>query len=233
MGYNWTEYWRRKNEFDTSMDVNFKYFLHRLPRHVKLDKTSRVLDIGSGPGHLEDAIHSVVKEIHGVDISERYNADAREKHKEHQNVFFHDLSPVNYLNFPMFDGKKFDVIIVMSVLQYYSNKEEVIHLLKNLVTLSALNAKILLCDLIVQPSAFKEIVEILIEYFKAGKILYALSLFARLRFSKYYQVRKTNGLLVLSEQEWKEIFVQLNLKAEFLKENLTLHSRRKNVLIHM
>jgi 2-polyprenyl-3-methyl-5-hydroxy-6-metoxy-1,4-benzoquinol methylase len=231
MEYNWTEFWRGKNEFDSSMDVNFAYFLKKVTRYVNFDKSTTVLDIGSGPGHLEDAIFDKVKEIHGVDVSERYNADAREKHKHHPNVFFHDLSATDYLNFSMLDGKKFDVVIVMSVLQYYRNREEVVKLLKNLTSLTNAGSKILLCDLIVQQSAFKEIIEILVEYLKAGKILYALSLFFRLRFSKYYQVKKNNDFLILLEQDWKEILSQLNLNGSFINEKLTLHKRRKNILI--
>lgn len=133
----------------------------------------------------------------------------------------------------MLNGKKFDIIIVMSVLQYYKNKEEVVKLLINILSLSVPGSKVLLCDLIVQQSKFKEIIEIMIEYFKAGKIRVALSLFFRLRFSKYYEVKKNNGFLILSEQDWKEILSQLNLKGHFIKEKLTLHKRRKNILINI
>ncbi|MCW3115319.1 MAG: methyltransferase type 12 [Segetibacter sp.] len=231
MENNWTKFWREKNEFDTSMDVNFNYFISRFTRYIKPTKESVILDIGSGPGHLEDAYFDKVKEIHGVDISERYNAAAREKHKDHPNVFFHDLSATDYLNFSMLDGKKFDIIIVMSVLQYYKNKEEVVQLLQKMCSLTRPGSKVLLCDLIVQQSKFNEIIEILLEYLKAGKILVALSLFFRLRFSRYYDVKKNNGFLILTEQDWKHMLAQLNLKGTFIKEKLTLHKRRKNILI--
>jgi SAM-dependent methyltransferase len=233
MKHNWTEFWRGKNEFDRSMDVNFTYFLSRVTKYVSFNKSLNVLDIGSGPGHLEDSIYHKVNEIHGVDVSERYNQNAREKHKDHPNVFFHDLSATDYLNFSMLNGKKFDIIIVMSVLQYYKSKDEVLLLLKNLMPFTTKGSKILLCDLIVQQSAFKEIIEIMIEYLKAGKIIYAVSLFFRLRFSQYYQVKKNNGFLILTEQDWKEILSQLGLKGSFIKEKLTLHKRRKNILIEM
>lgn len=88
MEYNWTEFWRQKNEFDKSMDVNYNYFLHRVTKYINPVKESMVLDIGSGPGHLEDAWFDKVKEIHGVDISERYNAAARENIKLIQMFFF-------------------------------------------------------------------------------------------------------------------------------------------------
>jgi 2-polyprenyl-3-methyl-5-hydroxy-6-metoxy-1,4-benzoquinol methylase len=231
MENNWTGFWREKNEFDKSMDVNFAYFLGRVTTYIKPTKEDVWLDIGSGPGHLEDAYFDKVKEIHGLDVSERYNAAAREKHKTHPNVFFHDLSPSDYLNFSMLNGKKFDVIIVMSVLQYYKNKEEVAKLLQNIRSLTKPGSRVLLCDLIVQPSKLREVFEIMIEYWKAGKILVALSLFFRLRFSKYYNVKKNKGFLILKEQDWKQMLSDLHLKGSFIKEKLTLHKRRKNILI--
>jgi 2-polyprenyl-3-methyl-5-hydroxy-6-metoxy-1,4-benzoquinol methylase len=233
MANNWTQFWRGKNEFDNSMDVNLNYFLNRISKYIRLTNTSTVLDIGSGPGHLEDVYFDKVKEIHGLDVSERYNAAAREKHKNHPNVFFHDLPETDYLNFSSLEEKKFDIIIVMSVLQYYRNKDEVIQLLKNLRDLAAPGCKIALCDLIVQQSRLIEIVEIIFEYLKAGKILYGMSLFFRLRFSNYYKVQKNNLFLILSEQEWNEILVGEKLDYFFIQEKLTLHRRRKNILIQL
>lgn len=231
MGKNWSDFWRHKNEFDDSMQINYQYFLQRLKKYVTPNQASVVLDIGSGPGNLEDAWFDKVKEIHGADISERYNAIAREKHKDHENVFFHDLSVTDYLNFSMLEGKKFSLIIVMSVLQYYNSKEEVVQLLRNIRQLAAPGAKIFLCDIIVQHSMMKELLQVLFEYFRAGKLFSALSLFFRLRFSSYYQFKKNNGFLMLSVEEWNEILGQLQLKAVFLSEPLTLQKSRKNIMI--
>ncbi|MDB5246810.1 MAG: methyltransferase type 12 [Segetibacter sp.] len=233
MSKNWSDFWRQKNEFDNSMGVNYNHFLERVKKYVVPHKESVVLDIGSGPGNLEDAWHDKVKEIHGVDISERYNAIGREKHKDHPNVFFHDLPANDYLNFSMLREKKFDLIIVMSVLQYYRNKEEVVRLLENIRLLTKPKAQILLCDLIVQHSMLKEVFQVFWEYFRAGKFFSALSLFFRLRFSTYYDYKKDNGFLMLSQEEWKKLLAQLHLKATFLDQPLTLQKSRKNILISM
>jgi 2-polyprenyl-3-methyl-5-hydroxy-6-metoxy-1,4-benzoquinol methylase len=231
MSKTWVDFWRQKNEFDNSMQVNYNYFLDRVKKYVTPNKQSLVLDIGSGPGNLEDAWFDQVKEIHGVDISERYNAIGREKHRDHPNVFFHDLPANDYLNFSLVSGKKFDIIIVMSVLQYYRDKEEVVQLLKNIQALAAPGAQILLCDLIIQHSMLKELFQVFLQYFKAGKFFSALSLFYRLRFSSYYEIKKNNGFLMLSTEEWKKILAELHLKAIFLEEPLTLQKSRKNILI--
>ena len=233
MAKDWPDFWRQKNEFDNSMNVNYNYFLQRVEKYVTPDENSMVLDIGSGPGNLEDAWFEKVREIHGVDISERYNTLGREKHKDHPNVFFHDLDAGDYLNFSMLQGKKFDIIIVMSVLQYYHNKDEIVELLKNIRFLSAPGAKILLCDLIVQHSILTEVFQVFLAYMKAGKFFSALSLFFRLRFSSYYKVKKNNGFLMLTLNEWKSLLTQLNVNFVLLEEPLTLQKSRKNILISM
>lgn len=228
---NWITFWKEKNAFDDSMSINYNYFLKKVERYVTPDKNSSVLDIGSGPGNLEDAWHSKVKEIHGVDVSKRYNEIAREKHKSNSNVFFHDLPEDDYLNFSILGDKKFDIIIVMSVLQYYNNKKEIITLIEGLKNYALPNAVLLLCDLIVKNSFVKEVAEVLQNAYKERKLLSMLALLFKLRFTSYYKVKKKAGLLMLSEQEWHEIIKDLNLNASFVEEALTLQKSRKSIIV--
>jgi 2-polyprenyl-3-methyl-5-hydroxy-6-metoxy-1,4-benzoquinol methylase len=147
---NWLEFWQSKNSFDEKMQDNFSCFLSKIGKYITLSKELTVLDWGSGPGYIADAWHNKVKEIHGADVSERYNAIASAKHSKHHNVFFHHIDPDDYLNVKMLPVVKFDLVVVMSVLQYYRNKEEVKQLLKNLLLHTAPNGTILLVDFIVQ-----------------------------------------------------------------------------------
>ena len=225
------KFWKEKNAFDDSMVINYTYFLKKVEEYIKLSVNSTVLDIGSGPGNLEDAWHNRVKEIHGVDISERYNKIAREKHKEHRNVFFYDLPENDYLNFSMLGDRKFDIIVVMSVLQYYRDKEEIIILLNNLKKYAAPGGVLLLCDLMVKNSFFAEVLQVLSDAVKERKLFSVLRLFFKLRISSYYRVKKQTGFLVLSEQEWMEVIDELKLDARFTKEPLTLQKNRKNLIV--
>ena len=213
------------------MSINYAYFLARVGNYIPLPQTARVLDIGSGPGNLEDAWYDKVAEIHGIDISKRYNEIARDKHTDHPNVFFHDLDPNDYLNFSPILGKRFDAIIIMSVVQYYRSAAEVEHLLKVIKQVAAPGAKALICDLMVGGSALGDIFSVLTRSIKQGQLLSTLNLLFRLRFSSYYNVRKANGFLVLSEREWLNICGRLGLKAEFIREPLTMQQERQNLLI--
>lgn len=192
---------------------------------------SVVLDIGSGPANLEDAWYTRVKEIHGADISERYNTMARLKHKDHSNVIFHDLPEDDYTNLSVLNNKKFNIIIVMSVLQYYSSKQDIIKLLENIRLHAAPGAILFLCDLMVENLFFKEVLQVMTDGIKQRKFFSIITLFYNLRFSNYYKVKKTTGFLVLKKEEWIEILHQQKLNGSFTEEPLTLQKNRKNIII--
>lgn len=227
----WLDFWQKENEFDESMTANYAYFLAHVEAYISLSKTKKVLDIGSGPGNLEDAWHHRVAEIHGLDISKRYNEIARSKHAQHPNVYFHDLSADDYLNFSPVANQQFDIIIVMSVVQYYRNADEVEKLLRAIKEVAAVGSRALICDLMVGGSVAKDVLSIIGRSIRQGKLLSMLALLVRLRFSAYYTVRKENGFLILSEKEWLDLAKRVGVKAHFIDESLTLQQERRNLLI--
>lgn len=231
MADNWVDFWKEKNAFDDSMGMNYGVFLEKVEKYIHPQVHDVVLDIGSGPGHLEDAWYGRVREIHAVDISKRYNDIVREKHRSHNNVFVYDLPEKDYLNFSMLGDKKFDIIIVMSVLQYYRNKEEVKQLIAATQGLAKPGSKMIIADIMAPTSFVKEVVQVLADALKKGKFFSYLSLFVKLRFSPYYKTRQQAGFLVLTAEDWNEIITDLKLDASFTGEPLTLQKNRKNLLV--
>lgn len=231
MASSWLDFWQKENEFDDSMSANYAYFLARVEEFIPLSSTKTVLDIGSGPGNLEDAWHGRVAEIHGLDISERYNAIARAKHAHHPNVYFHNLPANDYLNFSPVAGRRFDIIIVMSVVQYYRNAAEVEDLLAAIKQVAAPGAQALICDLIVEESVLKDVLSIIDRSLRQGQLLSMMKLLFRLRFSSYYTIRKTNGFLVIPESTWLAMCRRLGLNARFVPEPLTMQQERRNLFV--
>ncbi|GAB3961111.1 hypothetical protein GCM10028805_60060 [Spirosoma harenae] len=231
MAVTWLDFWQQENEFDQSMSVNYAYFLARVEKYIPLSPTQTVLDIGSGPGNLEDAWYDRVKEIHGLDISKRYNEIARVKHAQHPTIYFHDLSADDYLNFSPVANKRFDVIIVMSVVQYYRNASEVEQLLAAIKQVAAPGAKAMICDLMVGGSVLRDIGSMISRSLKQGQLLDTIKLLFRLRFSSYYAVRQENGFLILPKQDWLKICQKLGLNARFIEEPLTMQQERQNLFI--
>lgn len=231
MAATWLDFWQQENEFDDSMMANYAFFLARSETYAPLSPTTRVLDIGSGPGNLEDAWHNRVGSMDGLDISARYNAVARAKHASHPHVCIHDIPADDYLNFSPVAGKQFDLIVVMSVVQYYRNAQEVEQLLANIKAVAAPGAKALLSDLITEEGVLGDMLSMLGRSLRQGKLISMLRLMMRLRFSPYYAVRQQNGMLAVPEREWLAMCARQQINARFIDEPLTMQPERKNLLL--
>jgi SAM-dependent methyltransferase len=228
---SWLDFWQEKNEFDESMSMNYRYFLDHVEQYISLTSQTRVLDIGSGPGHLADAWHGRVGRLVGLDISKRYNELVRARHAQHPTVVVHDLAVDNYLDFSLVAGQQFDVIVVMSVVQYYRDAAEIEQLLANIRAVAAPGARALLCDLIVKEGMMGDILSAMWRSLRQGQLVSMLGLMVRLRLSAYYKIRQQNALLAIPESDWLAICKRLNLNAKFLPEPLTLQHDRQNLLI--
>jgi 2-polyprenyl-3-methyl-5-hydroxy-6-metoxy-1,4-benzoquinol methylase len=227
----WIDYWQEENAFDESMSMNYAYFLDRVEAHVSITPQTAVLDIGSGPGLLANAWWNRVGRLVGLDISKRYNDQVRTRHADHPSVTVYDLPADDFLNFSVLGEQRFDLVIVMSVLQYYPDITAVERLLTNVKRLVNPGAKVLLCDLIVDGGMTGDIVSVLMRSWRERRLLSMLSLLVRLRFSAYYGVRQQNGFLVIPKTEWQAICQRMGLKARFLPEPITLQHDRLNLLI--
>ena len=227
----WLDYWQQENAFDQTMSINYAYFLNRVEQHVTLTEKKSVLDIGSGPGHLVDAWHDRVGQFVCLDVSKRYNDQVRYRYAHCSNVVVHDLPADDYLNFTMLQGQTFDLVVVMSVLQYYPDIAAVERLLNNLQRVAKPGTTILLCDLIVSQGVLNDVLSVLKRSWQAGRLLSMLSLLFRLRFSSYYETRQQNGFLVIPQREWLDLCKRLHLNARFLPEPVTLQHDRLNLLI--
>jgi 2-polyprenyl-3-methyl-5-hydroxy-6-metoxy-1,4-benzoquinol methylase len=227
----WLQFWNRKNPFDDAMIYNHQYFLSKIENYLSLHPQLTVLDIGSGPGHLEDAWHSRVKSIDAADISLRYNEAIRERHRDHSNIIVHDVPLTNYWDLSFLGEKRFDAVIVMSVLQYYKNIGEVEFLLQHIASHVNPGAKVFLCDLKVDHSFVRELFSIFKSSWKTKSFLKTIKLLWQLQFSSYRKVQADHGHLVINKKEWLALFRKLGLNATVLKEPMTLQSERMNVLI--
>lgn len=227
----WFVFWQRKNYFDRYMQFNYDYFFTKSEKYIALNKSYAVLDFGSGPGYLADAWHNKVALIHGIDISERYNNIAKSKHANREHVQFFWLNPNNYLDLSLLSNSFYDVIIVMSVLQYYKSEEDIIQMLEQLVKKVKPGGKILLGDLIVQSNMLKDAISILSQAIKMNKLFSILWLLIKLRFSYYYTIKKQIGLLIIPLNNWCALLSKLNLTFEVINEPITLQKERKSIII--
>ena len=129
MSNNWKNYWSKKNIWGSSsiwkknsqvLSTNFK--------KIASINAKDILDIGCGTGELiENFIHDANK-IYGVDISKDYVKTCKLKFKNQNKVTIR-LFNNNYNNLYKMKNK-FDFIFCNSVIQYFTNENEIIELVK-------------------------------------------------------------------------------------------------------
>ena len=105
--------WDNKTWISSSKYV--KFFNNFLLKQKKLNKYSKILDIGCGRGKLMGALSSKLKLIHkpiGLDIENHKDFDKR--------ILFKKINAVKYLNY---NKKNFDLILIKQTIHFFTLKE--------------------------------------------------------------------------------------------------------------
>src|SRR3989304_5856989 len=104
----WIDFWDRKNAFmEANMKKNAQIFIKNYPKIFKFNKSDVVLDVGCGPGYLEEYLKDKVKEIHCLEISAYYINLLKNKFEGSSNVYIHKLDKRKYLNLDSLMPRKF------------------------------------------------------------------------------------------------------------------------------
>ncbi len=126
----WFNFWVNKgdceNDFEASAwsSTNLKGFLYDIDdiiKKLRLEKTDKLLNIGAGPGLMEIILNNLVSEIDCVDYSDKLISKAKENNKNYCNVNFYtgNLFDLSFLQ------KKYNKVLVNSVIQYLKDLNEV------------------------------------------------------------------------------------------------------------
>ncbi len=228
---DWIDYWDSDSFFDHFDWKDFdEFFLTATEAIMNYNSEDVVLDIGCGAGHLEALLKDKVKEIHGVDTSERYIHECREKFRNECNVFFHKLEREDYTDFS-FLKKKFSKIICLSVIQYYRNIDDVEMLIKKVERVASPGAQFIIADIITRTSLASDIRDYIKGAARRKSLIRSFFWMISNRKSAYYEFYFSKGLLVLSFEKIHELIDKLNLNAEILDTQLTACENRKHLLI--
>lgn len=215
---SWGNYWKENPKlFMKVMEKSTEYVAKQLLIHELIDQSSQILDFGCGPGYLANALKGEIKNYYGVDISSVYIKNAREKCKDYPNFLFLEVEmeqSIQSLGLVEKEGQKFDTIIILSVVQYFDNKETVLELLSKCRSLLQSGGKILLVDIIAHENGLlKDAFGILIHSIKMGYFFSFLKFMVIAKQSKYNTLRKKHKLLMLTPKEVFSMAQQLGMKA--------------------
>src|SRR5688572_19713690 len=106
-----------------------------------------VLDIGCGGGYLAECLHRRVRELHGVDVSQRYLDHCRAKFGGAASLHFHKLDERNYTSLAFLPERTFTKIVCLSVIQYYDRESDLSDLILSVKRVAAPRALCLISDI--------------------------------------------------------------------------------------
>lgn len=227
---SWGNYWKENPKlFMKVMEKSTEFVAEKLELHHLINHSTHLFDFGCGPGYLANALKGKINSYYGVDISGKYIEIAKEKCKENTNFFFRELPlehSISSLTLLKQEGKRFDTILILSVIQYFHKKEDVLELLENSKALLAQGGKILLVDVIEnEKGLWKDAASVMLHSIKHGYLFSFIQFMFRAKWSKYNSLRKTHQLFMLSKDEVFEIATESTLKVTILP-CITLQSSR-------
>lgn len=210
------------------MQKNAAYFAEKLLKRGTITSQNRILDYGCGPGSLAEQLKGKVRSYQGVDISADCIQSCRERFAASANIRFDTIDTTVNAGLEQFTGnaEPFDVIIILSVIQYFPDLTKVEELLAACKKMLSPNGKIILADVIrSNQGLLKDAFSNLVDSIRKNYFLSFIRFMYQARFSKYNQLRLKNDLLCVSEGEIAAICQQLNLKYSIMPTCTLQHSR--------
>jgi len=227
---NWQNFWSNNPPlFGVVMQKNSVYFADQLLKAKTILPDNSILDFGCGPGYLADLLKNKVASYYGVDISADCVENCKQKFAGNENMRFTKVistETTTGLEEVVKEGLHFDVIIILSVVQYFSGLPKVETLLTECKSLLSAGGKIILADVIPSNKGLlKDVYSGFADSIQKGYFLSFLRFLFQARFSNYHQLRLNNDLLCITESQIAAICKKLQLKYTIMPICTLQHSR--------
>jgi ubiquinone/menaquinone biosynthesis C-methylase UbiE len=229
---SWAEFWMHTHVASAKLSaMNMKRFLTASNRLMEYGPEDVLLDYGCGFADLAVLLHKRVREIHCVDISERFLQYGKKRLRGTRNVFFHGLKDKSYTDLSCFVNTRFSKVVCLSVIQYFKNIEEVEELIQSIQSVILPGGRCLIADIPNGANAFVESLSIMKWGLKEGCFTEVMKHLLKLMASDYAKVRGNLPLLVFSDESLFLLSAKLGLDADVLRTPMTLNSGRNHWLI--
>lgn len=231
---NWINFWDGQSVYsDKFFHEAMKICLERSAKLLTPGPDDIVLDIGCGTGVLAQLLHEKVKEIHCVDTAPKMVEKARKALSSADNVYFNVLDADNFTDLSMFEDKKFDIVIVASVVQYYPDVSVLEKLIKEIMRVTKPGFRVLITDIHDKHSLIKDAGVQLWTALKNMYIFEVLRAFVKAKFgSNYLSVKESEGYLTTNKKELESLFAGLGIKGEVRDDSLTVNGGRLHIFLH-
>jgi protoporphyrinogen oxidase/ubiquinone/menaquinone biosynthesis C-methylase UbiE len=226
----WASRWAREDMSSPQVaELDAREFVRRATPLLAPRRDDVVLDLGCGRGRVAALMSECTQAVHGVDVNCRVLAAARLAFAARANLAFHALSPANYTRLSVVDGRRFSLILCVSVLQYYRSVAEIVALLDDLRRRTLPEARLLIADFPTPGRTGRETIDTLRAYVAALGPLGTLRLVATmLGFGRELRRRP---LLRLTREQLTEAIRRTGASVEVIDAPLTIRRSRINLLV--
>lgn len=230
---SWANFWKSEGQpFAEIMDINTGYFANQAIEILGLKPGDQILDYGCGPGLLSNHLAPAKIYVAGADINPHFLEQCRRNHEG--AVFIHiseDFNKTQKILEVELPNKRFDFIVVLSIIQYFKNEDEVKCLFDLLVPYLKQNGKIVVADCLnAKTSAIRDVISLLFQSIRRWRATAFIKFIFYLLFSNYRSISNDAKLLRVSNQLFLAIAEKHNLSLEEIK-GLTIHSSRTNFVL--
>jgi 2-polyprenyl-3-methyl-5-hydroxy-6-metoxy-1,4-benzoquinol methylase len=229
----WAKFWEGQGDaFSRIMKINTAFFGDRLKKEFALEPRMRILDYGCGPGLLADQLALDGLSITGVDINNDFILHCRKNHPRSQ---FIQISPhINITERLLADtlaGIQFDVIVLLSILQYFKDINEVESVLRLLHGYILPTGKIILADIIAEGTKpLNDTISLFIQSVRQNKVGAFFGFIFYLISSDYRKVSAETKLLSIPFQTINDIATRQGFSITRI-EGMTIHSSRTTYVL--
>jgi SAM-dependent methyltransferase len=221
----WSSFWKKPNDaFNRVMKVATNFFYRELMKRFPLKRGDVVLDYGCGPGFLINNFVDAGIDVTGADINEYFLQQNSEKFPGIEFVLLSDKTRISFT-------KRFDYIILLSIVQYFPSLENLDVIMQNLKEHLKPGGKIIIADVLDEhTSSARDATGILIECVRRGRAFAFARFILYLLLSDYRQTSKNNKLLLVSSDVVKGMAGKNGLSFE-TATGMTPHPTRMNYVL--
>jgi 2-polyprenyl-3-methyl-5-hydroxy-6-metoxy-1,4-benzoquinol methylase len=229
----WENFWKdQRQSFQSVMQISTAYFASRLEALSLIKPTDTILDYGCGPGFFSDYFAGKDNRITGVDINDFFISQSKKNHPGSSFVLITtDTSENESILKNQLGGKRFDVILLLSIAQYFKDEktlDQTVALLKPYLSDSG---KLILADIIDEnTSSIRDALSVLSLCIRKNKTIAFIRFMTYLLFSNYHDISKKEKLLKFSESTISQIASANHLTCKKIQE-LTPHPTRTNYVL--
>ena len=233
----WIQYWNRDDFWGRLKlwELNARVFMRRAEGILEFRKEDSVLDIGSGPGALAFTLSEKVQSVLAVDTSPQFVALTRDRCRNAPNVEA-TLPGSDYTDLSVF-GRRFSLLLCISVVQYYNDIDEVEALIRSAKKVALPGGRMLIADLNLKRNRIGFLGDAACSVWKSIQEGYALNLL-RIAWNRwvmpsaYRNADASNQLLEFDYADIEALIARMGLKAEIIRHSFSIYANRPSLLIH-